>query len=776
MKIIILGSGNIRSNFSYRVLKLATFLRKSGHDVSIIVPSADKYNNFIKEKVASIDGVTIHQPFQFNTKRLEINLIPYIVGAIYRVLKEKSDLVYIYKPTPISIVGLFAKLFGRTKKIILDMDDIGSFVMKVEGQPWYRRVLVAWSEHVAAYYADYIVAASTHLYDFYKKKFPKKRIHVMPNGVDPQWFSSPLIKPTENRKIVFLGSINRTSILDPLFEVTPHIIKKYPNLKILIIGDGQYLSYFKEKASSLGIDNHITFTGWLPLERVQEHLISGDIGYNYMPDEPTIKAASNMKIPQYMARGITPLVSNLGDLPLAVDFGSAGYIAEASNISAFENVLIGALGDPEAHKKSLHAAEYARQKFSWDVLANNFEKWLEIEKKQPPLKRVYVVTTNVPGDQGGPEIRNNNLITELRKGGDMEVTVFGITGQREVKTLDRHAYILKKKRGNWITTLRGLILERVQPSMVEYRLTALAKKFRSICEEQLPDVVQIEQLTAYYCIKPHIPWLKSKGVTVILDAHNVESRLFKDILSLFKPFKKMIGMYLLPHLKEIEIEAAQVVDAVFVCSEYDAVFFRAYNKNVHIIPNTIATEGILFERKKDSHNLLFIGSPAYPPNADGLLFYIKDIHPLIKNEVPDIQTTLIGVSNEWLIEHNVGGIESIEACGHVESITPYLQKAAIGICPIRHGSGTRLKILTCLAAGLPVVTTPKGAEGIDYDEQSGILIADSAEKFAQQIIDICHKNMEYSNASRQARAFVEGQYSNEVMGKALRAIYQQYGK
>ena len=120
MKILFLTSGSVRSNFSYRALSLARELKALGHDTALVCPSADKYNGFKAEKISELHGVRVFQPWQLKTKKAEINLFPYIFGALYRTLREKPDLIYIYKPTPISIVGLAAKMLKRTP-VVLDM-------------------------------------------------------------------------------------------------------------------------------------------------------------------------------------------------------------------------------------------------------------------------------------------------------------------------------------------------------------------------------------------------------------------------------------------------------------------------------------------------------------------------------------------------------------------------------------------------------------------------------------------------------------------------------
>lgn len=374
MKITFLASGTVNSNFTYRVLQLSRALHIRGHEVMIIAPSADKYNNFVFEKVDIIDGVKIFQPFQFKTHRLEINLLPYLFHTAYTLLRNRTDLIYIYKPTPISIIGLVSKFFYKTP-VMLDMDDLGSEVMKIEGHPKYQQKLVAWCEHLAAKHANRVVVASTYLRDMYQKQFPFKPIYVMPNGADASWFKD-LEYSKEKKRIVFMGAMNRQNILEPLFDVLPELLKKHSDLTVLIIGDGKYLSYFKKKALNLSINHAIIFTGWLPINEAYKHLYAGDIGYNYMPNEITIKAASNMKVAQYMARGMVPIVSDVGDLPAFVDSGKAGYIAQPSNLIDLKDQMLFAIDDEERLVKAQRAQIFAHEHFKWDLLTEQFEEWL----------------------------------------------------------------------------------------------------------------------------------------------------------------------------------------------------------------------------------------------------------------------------------------------------------------------------------------------------------------------------------------------------------------
>jgi glycosyltransferase involved in cell wall biosynthesis len=433
MKILFFVSGTVRSNFSYRALALARSLHERGYETAIVAPSADKYNKFVPdEKLGEIDGVKIHQPYQWKTKIMILNLIPYLFSALYRVLKERADIVYIYKPTPISIVGIAGKLFRKTT-LVLDMDDLGSEVMKVEGHPWYQRALVQFSEWLAARCADKIVVASTFLYNHYQALFPRKSVYHMPNGIGSEWLVPIEAKAFDKRRIVFLGAINRKSILEPLFDVLPYLIAVRPDLEVLIMGDGSERSYFEEKVSLLGIKPYVTFIGWVSFDEAKARMMPGDIGYAYMPNERTVIAANNMKVSQYMSRGVIPMVSAIGDLPYMVDNGAVGYIAQAGNLASLKESFLAALNDADVRNRSARARLFAEQHYNWDSLAEGLDMFLRNVPASAAFtkKRVYVVTTNVPGNFGGAEIRNYHLIKQLKKMDAVDIDLFCITSSNQ---------------------------------------------------------------------------------------------------------------------------------------------------------------------------------------------------------------------------------------------------------------------------------------------------------------------------------------------------------
>ena len=229
MKIVLLASGTVNSSLTARLVCIGRELVRHGHEVYMIAPSADKYNGFKRETFAELEGIKIIRPFQFATRFRVLNLIPYIPGALIELLRLRPEIVQIYKPTPLTIIGLVA---GRSKKtkIVLDMDDLGAAVMERESgaKNWMVKV-TDWCEKTAARRADAIIAASTFLENKFKQEFPEKPVVLVPNGIQ----SIPPLKQREKTHIIFLGALNCREILEPLFRALPEIARAYPKAPVL---------------------------------------------------------------------------------------------------------------------------------------------------------------------------------------------------------------------------------------------------------------------------------------------------------------------------------------------------------------------------------------------------------------------------------------------------------------------------------------------------------------------------------------------------------------
>jgi glycosyltransferase involved in cell wall biosynthesis len=152
---------------------------------------------------------------------------------------------------------------------------------------------------------------------------------------------------------------------------------------------------------------------------------------------------------------------------------------------------------------------------------------------------------------------------------------------------------------------------------------------------------------------------------------------------------------------------------------------------VQIVPNCVnLTDYQDFHKAPQPDTLIFTGSFQYIPNYQGMIWFLSQVYPRIQSQVPDISLTITGKhASRPLPEY-----KNVILAGYVENVRSLIARSWVSIAPIFTGGGTRLKILEAMALGTPVVATTKGAEGLDLQSEEHLLIADTPEAFAQQIL------------------------------------------
>ncbi len=375
MKALLLGSASYKSSLTYfRLVAVGRQLIRHGWSATMIVPSADKYNHFIPDKTASLDPIKLVQPWQLLTKSPIINLVPYLFTSLVQILRNRSDIIYLYKPTPITILGLLPKLLFRTP-VILDLDDLGSEVMRLQGQSNIQVKLVAACENLALRYASAVVVASSYLQHMVQTRYPHKPVHIMSNGVDPGEFAlAPAAAPRNH--IYYFGAINRLGLIEELLRAIPATLAVVPDTRVTIMGGGSALDEAVNLARALHIDQAITFTGWIDMVDAQTHTQFADIAICCQPDIPTVRAASNLKVFQYMAMGSVPVVSDVGDLKSYVQDGKAGVAVPAGNPVILTEALVELLQDTKRRSTiAVAARKRSETTYSWDTLGDGLDQF-----------------------------------------------------------------------------------------------------------------------------------------------------------------------------------------------------------------------------------------------------------------------------------------------------------------------------------------------------------------------------------------------------------------
>lgn len=158
------------------------------------------------------------------------------------------------------------------------------------------------------------------------------------------------------------------------------------------------------------------------------------------------------------------------------------------------------------------------------------------------------------------------------------------------------------------------------------------------------------------------------------------------------------------------------------------------------------------------------------PNVDAVTYFLSEVLPLIRAELPDTTFTIAGRSPDAAVLKAVQGLSGVSVTGKVDDMRPYLWGAKISVVPIRIGGGTRLKIYECMAAGLPVVSTTVGAEGLRYQDGSDIVLADDSKSFAAACVRLLSNQAARMAIANQAIERVQNEFSWAAVSREFEAI------
>lgn len=214
---------------------------------------------------------------------------------------------------------------------------------------------------------------------------------------------------------------------------------------------------------------------------------------------------------------------------------------------------------------------------------------------------------------------------------------------------------------------------------------------------------------------------------LILDLHNIESVLLeRSAAAMGGPAARLLRTFA-AHSRRVERRWVPQFDVILVTSEADR---KRAGVPAIVYPNTIQWQRLPACPKRNE--IVFSGNLGYEPNRVAVRWFARLVWPALREALPELRWTIVG-KNEAAVRSMVESDPRIHLTGPVASAVETLAGARAAVVPVVSGSGTRVKIIEAWAAGLPVVSTSVGAEGLPGRDGEHLLIADQPDEFAAAV-------------------------------------------
>lgn len=307
--------------------------------------------------------------------------------------------------------------------------------------------------------------------------------------------------------------------------------------------------------------------------------------------------------------------------------------------------------------------------------------------------------------------------------------------------------------------------------VVNYSSKEMAAAIRGITASGPFDLVHLDSMH----MAAYTPLLA--GVRIVYNWHNIESELMSRYAQSAPTIAhRVYGTLTANRISALEKDLLATAFGHVVCSqrEKDQLKQIAPQARIQVIENGVDVSAFpeVMERREGRKRLLFVGAMSYHANIDAAVWFTRTVWPGIHRRFPDWKLALVGSNPSPAVRELQS--KDVEVTGTVPSVAPYYEDALAAIVPLRTGGGTRLKILEALAAGVPVISSTLGAEGLAVTPHDDILIADREQDWMSALEVI--SGPRWSELAAAGRTLVESRYDWTALGDRLYKTYRGWLK
>lgn len=375
-------------------------------------------------------------------------------------------------------------------------------------------------------------------------------------------------------------------------------------------------------------------------------------------------------------------------------------------------------------------------------------------------RRVLVIHEQLPQPtKNGSDVRLMQILRELRAQGH-EVTFLARKGAGHeqgsplLRELGIDCWIHDSERLHCFgedDPVRWLLQDVLQTGQFDVAILALwFWRSISIPEHYLHDIRRISPQTRIAVLTD--------------DQHGLREQRMAELSNRFSDYERA------KDYAARESEVYRQADFVLSISEDDRRGLLRNNPELAIdlfpMVAELAPMGADFGQKAD---FLFVGNFGNPANKDGVAWLLNEVWPEVRRRLPSAKISLVGDH----IPTQFAGADGVQVLGHVVDLDPLFAQRRVFVAPIRFGTGIKTKNLSALAHGLPLVTTTVGAEGLNLQNGTHALIADTSQEFARQLYRSYTDQELWTALTHNSRAHVRREFGHERLRQAVRDLMKQ---
>lgn len=378
------------------------------------------------------------------------------------------------------------------------------------------------------------------------------------------------------------------------------------------------------------------------------------------------------------------------------------------------------------------------------------------------------VTTDLPYplDSGG-RIKTFRFLEYLTKRADVKlICAYGGQRKQDIEGFRKRISISGFQAFNSHlrrTPLHVLSAFLFSPTLNAYRIESKEITTMIKWSSAEADLVIVDHLEAYHLLPDEF---KKK---VIYHSHNAEHQLWQSFANAQVGLKKLVLKWEAQRVKKFERWAISRSIFTFIAPNDQQVIqheigFKddAFRKTYHLGNDSLlAMPDIVLEANRP--RLFYAGTLDWEPNRDGLMWFLQAIWPSVIEEHPDCQLDICGKNADEALQQRMRQSKNVQYHGFVDDLEEVMKTCRAAIVPLRFGSGMKIKAFDALYRGLPLITTPTGAEGIAIENKKHAFVVSTPDQFLEAITTIIKNVHEATTVRDNGRALCRKEYTNEQL-------------